>query len=60
VVFKLGTTGKETGLYSFAGGNDPADPRAGLYRDTNGVLYGTTYGAAHMVLEPSSKLHLDR
>jgi uncharacterized repeat protein (TIGR03803 family) len=45
VVFKLDTTGKETVLYSFAGGSDGANPHAGLVRDTAGNLYGTTvYG----------------
>jgi uncharacterized repeat protein (TIGR03803 family) len=44
VVFKLDSTGKETVLYSFTG--QPADgwnPIAGLVRDPDGNLYGTTY-----------------
>ena len=42
-VFKLGTTGKETVLYSFTGGpSDGADPMAGLVLDAAGNLYGTT------------------
>jgi uncharacterized repeat protein (TIGR03803 family) len=41
-VFKLGPTGLETVLYSFAGGADGANPIAGLIRDEAGNLYGTT------------------
>jgi uncharacterized repeat protein (TIGR03803 family) len=43
VVFKLDTTGKETVLYSFAGGMDGAHPRARLVLDSAGNLYGTTF-----------------
>ena len=44
-VYKVDTTGKETVLYSFAGGSDGANPHAGLVRDSAGNLYGTTaYG----------------
>jgi uncharacterized repeat protein (TIGR03803 family) len=43
-VFKMDTTGKETVLYSFTGGADGGDPYAGLVRDAQGNLYGTTYG----------------
>jgi uncharacterized repeat protein (TIGR03803 family) len=43
-VFKLDTTGKESVLYSFTGtGGDGVDLRAGLVRDVQGNLYGTTY-----------------
>lgn len=39
---------KERILYSFAGGNDAADPQAGLIIDAQGNLYGTTsYGGIH-------------
>jgi hypothetical protein len=42
VVFKLGTAGNETVLYSFTGGADGASPGFGsLIRDTAGNLYGT-------------------
>jgi uncharacterized repeat protein (TIGR03803 family) len=41
-VFKLSPDGAETVLYSFAGGADGANPFAGLIRDENGNLYGTT------------------
>jgi uncharacterized repeat protein (TIGR03803 family) len=48
VVFKLDTTGKETVLYSFAGGSDGANPHAGLIHDSAGNLYGTTvYGGVN-------------
>src|SRR5271157_5755669 len=45
-VFKVDTTGKETVLYSFTvGGQDGVLPYAGLVRDAQGNLYGTTsYG----------------
>ena len=42
-VFRLDKTGKETVLYSFAGGTtDGAYPTAGVVRDASGNLYGTT------------------
>jgi uncharacterized repeat protein (TIGR03803 family) len=43
VVFKLGTTGKETVLHSFTGGTGGAHPDAGVIQDAIGNLYGTTY-----------------
>jgi uncharacterized repeat protein (TIGR03803 family) len=42
VVFKLSKTGEESVLYTFQGGTDGADPQAGLIRDSQGNLYGTT------------------
>jgi uncharacterized repeat protein (TIGR03803 family) len=42
-VFELSATGTETVLYSFTGGADGGFPLAGLVRDANGNLYGTTY-----------------
>jgi uncharacterized repeat protein (TIGR03803 family) len=45
-VFKVSPTGKETVLYSFAGGTtDGAHPEAGLIMDSAGNLFGTTYDA---------------
>ena len=45
VVYKLDLSGKETVLYAFGGQADGGAPYAGLFRDLNGVLYGTTgYG----------------
>jgi uncharacterized repeat protein (TIGR03803 family) len=41
-VFKLDKSGMETVLYSFTGGADGGAPRAGLLRDGEGNLYGTT------------------
>jgi uncharacterized repeat protein (TIGR03803 family) len=40
-VFRIGTSGKESVIYSFKGGSDGALPEAALL-DYNGVLYGTT------------------
>jgi uncharacterized repeat protein (TIGR03803 family) len=40
VVFKVDTTGHETVLYTFTGGNDGAAPN-GVFRDGKGDLYGT-------------------
>jgi len=34
----------QTTLYSFTGGDDGGNSQAGLLRDANGHLYGTTYG----------------
>ena len=48
-VFKLtppvppATKWRETILYSFKGGTDAANPRAGLVFDAKGALYGTTF-----------------
>jgi uncharacterized repeat protein (TIGR03803 family) len=42
VVFKLDRGGKETVLYSFTGGADGAETFAGVIRDGEGNLYGTT------------------
>lgn len=42
-VFKLDTTGQETVLYAFTGGDDGGYPYAGLVLDKKGNLYGTTY-----------------
>jgi uncharacterized repeat protein (TIGR03803 family) len=41
-VFKLGTNGTLTSLYSFTGGNDGSNPQAGLVLGSNGNFYGTT------------------
>jgi uncharacterized repeat protein (TIGR03803 family) len=43
IVFKLDPAGNETVLYTFTGGVDGGNPVAGLFRDTQGNLYGTTY-----------------
>src|SRR5271170_6430702 len=42
VVYKLDSAGKETLLYSFAGGSDGANPDSVLLLDSQGKLYGTT------------------
>lgn len=41
-VFKLTSTGSETPLYSFKGGNDGEIPYGALIADASGNLYGTT------------------
>ena len=43
VVYKVDSAGHETVLYSFTGGDDGANPYAGVIRDSAGNLYGTTY-----------------
>jgi uncharacterized repeat protein (TIGR03803 family) len=43
-VFKIAPDGSEAVLYSFKGGNDGANPSAGLIADKKGNLYGTAYG----------------
>jgi uncharacterized repeat protein (TIGR03803 family) len=47
-VFKVDPSGRQTVLYNFTGGDDGANPYAGVIRDPAGNLYGTTYqgGAA--------------
>lgn len=42
VVFKLDSSGKETVLYRFTGGEDGASPAASLVRDSAGNLYSST------------------
>ena len=42
VVYELDTTGHQTVLHSFTGGTDGATPIAGVIRDSEGNLYGTT------------------
>jgi uncharacterized repeat protein (TIGR03803 family) len=43
-VFEIDSNGVETVLYNFAGPpNDGANPEAGLVRDSQGNLYGTTF-----------------
>jgi uncharacterized repeat protein (TIGR03803 family) len=45
VVYKLDVaSGQETVLYSFTGGTDGSNPYAGVIRDSDGNLYGTTSG----------------
>jgi uncharacterized repeat protein (TIGR03803 family) len=43
IVFKLDTTGKETVLHNFTGGADGGYPYAGVFLDSKGNIYGTTY-----------------
>jgi uncharacterized repeat protein (TIGR03803 family) len=42
-VFKISADGVLTSLYSFTGGNDGAEPFAGLVHGSDGSFYGTTY-----------------
>ncbi len=42
MVFKISTTVALTPLYSFTGGNDGANPQAGLVQGSDGNFYGTT------------------
>jgi uncharacterized repeat protein (TIGR03803 family) len=46
VVFRLSKTGKEKVLHTFTGGNDGANPYAGVVLDAANNLYGTTYFGA--------------
>jgi len=47
IVFKVDVKKQETILYTFTGGADGGNPAAGLIRDADGNLYGTTeYGGA--------------
>jgi uncharacterized repeat protein (TIGR03803 family) len=42
-VFRVTSTGAETLLHSFAGGNDGKEPQAPLVQGNDGSFYGTTY-----------------
>ena len=46
-IFKLTSSGKETVLHRFAGGDDGWFPHGGLLRDSVGNLYGTTFGGGY-------------
>jgi len=46
-IFKLTSSGKETVLHRFAGGDDGWFPHGGLLRDSAGNLYGTTFGGGY-------------
>ena len=46
-VFKISTNGALTSLYSFTGGNDGANPYAGLVQGSDGYFYGTTSGGTY-------------
>ena len=46
-VFKISTNGALTSLYSFTGGNDGANPNAGLVQGSDGNFYGTTRKRRH-------------
>ncbi|HEY3777733.1 MAG TPA: choice-of-anchor tandem repeat GloVer-containing protein [Rhizomicrobium sp.] len=47
-IFKLGSDGSETVLYSFTGGSDGSIPIGGVVRDKAGNLYGTAlHGGAN-------------
>jgi uncharacterized repeat protein (TIGR03803 family) len=43
-VFKIGTNGALTSLYSLTGGNDGGSPYGGLVQGSDGSFYGTTSG----------------
>ncbi|MBV9571481.1 MAG: hypothetical protein JO056_09600 [Alphaproteobacteria bacterium] len=43
-IFRLGSDGTLTTLYSFSGGADGNTPEGRLLRDDAGTIYGTTYG----------------
>ena len=43
VVFKMDGSGNVVVLHNFTGGDDGNNPEAGLIRDSEGNLYGTTY-----------------
>ena len=47
-VFELDTTGKESVLYSFAGGTDGSGPLSELTADASGNLYGLTTGGGNL------------
>jgi uncharacterized repeat protein (TIGR03803 family) len=44
MVFKIDTSGHETALHKFEGGNDGTQPQSTLILDAAGNLYGTTVG----------------
>ena len=59
IVFKLDVSGTETVLYTFTGGTDGGGPEAGLIRDTQGNLYGTTVGGGAATCRCGTVFKLD-
>jgi uncharacterized repeat protein (TIGR03803 family) len=59
MVYKIDAAGKQTVLYDFTGGNNGGYPVAGLVRDANGNLYGTTQGLGTFNLSVVFKLTPD-
>jgi uncharacterized repeat protein (TIGR03803 family) len=51
-VFRISATGKESVVHNFAGAPDGAMPEAGLLRDKDGNLYGTTYSGGDINCAP--------
>jgi uncharacterized repeat protein (TIGR03803 family) len=47
VIFKIGTNGDETVLYTFTGGTDGAEPNGSLLLDASGNLYGTAFAGGN-------------
>jgi len=54
VVFKVDTSGKETGVHNFTGGADGAGPQAGLVTDASGELYGVALQGGDNKCNPPS------
>ena len=55
-MFKISANGALTSLYSFTGGNDGANPYAGLVQGSDGNFYGTTRGGGtNNAMAPCSK-----
>src|SRR5579862_6347177 len=48
-VFQISSNGAYTNLYSFSGGNDGANPVAGLVQGNDGNFYGTTDGTVFKI-----------
>lgn len=44
VVYEMDPAGQVTVLYNFTGGADGGEPSAGVIHDSNGNLFGTTFG----------------
>jgi len=49
VIFRMTTSGEESVLYSFTGGDDGGLPTAGLALDSQDTIYGTTTGGGKLL-----------
>ena len=58
-VFKLDPSNNETVLYPFTGGTDGGGPEAGLIKDAQGNLYGTTSGGGDPICKCGTVFELD-
>jgi uncharacterized repeat protein (TIGR03803 family) len=58
-IFKLDAAGNETVLHHFTGGDGGFEPAGGVFRDSNGNLYGVTKSGGSTDLSPGTVFRLE-